>query len=262
MEEASSTSDWLTTTLIIVGTSVAVLVPMLYFLRPKARLLTFVQFFVPDGSGRFLHVFGSERRMPDDGESFDVWYHRVLDVEKLVFYQGESKRGDDLELDSPFVKRSMAQLSGELGVELSLGSEAQDVDDQEDPDENDQYALRSPHPPMVYREGTESDTVKPKHIPKSCILVNQISSEPERFRISLRRDGAEVASHLVSGDADYFGKVIWLHDRPWVAMTYRRMVSVRSGMAMLILDYKTGQMVFDQFITGSAKARKSAAAQQ
>jgi hypothetical protein len=261
MEETSSTYDWSFWFAISMGLVFAVGLPIFLVLRQRGRLLTWLQFFVPDGSGRFLHIFGAERVMPEDGESFDIWHHRLFDLNTLTFHAGEKQRGDDLELDSPFVKRSMDALGKQVGFRLTLGQPAEDVDDQEEPDENDQYALRQSHPPLLLREGSTTDTVKQRPLPADCIVVTMLNTEPEKFTIAVRQNGVEKGSHLIPGDADYFGKVIWVDSKHWVAMTYRRLILSRSGMALLILDYESGKLVFNNFITASSK-KPAAAAQQ
>ncbi len=255
MEQASTTNDWSFWVSILVGILFSAGLFLFFYLRKRSEPLTFIQFFVPDGGGRFLHLFGANRVMPENGDSFDIWHHRLFDLEALSFISGEKQRGNDLELNSPFVKRSVESLSRQLGCKLSLGTPAEEVDDQDNPDENDQYALRSERPPLLLVDGTETDTVNQKMLPPDCVVVTKVSSEPERFRISVRQNGRELGSHLVPGDPEYFGKVVWVSGKPWMVMTYRRIIQIRSGMALLVFNYADGKLIFNNFIgSGSRKA--------
>lgn len=240
--------------------SVLIMGGMFYFMRRKmsARPITYVEHFIRDQSGRHLHIFGAQRIMPDEGESFDIWHHRIFDLTKLTFFPGDSLRGEKLELDSPFVIQSLQKLSAAVGFNLALGEDSGRIDDQDDPEDNDQFSLRAARLPLFYRDHLPTSTERPRTFPADSIIVTQVSEEPERFSIVLRKNGADAATHIVPGDPDYFGRVIWLDPEPWVAITYRRVLPLRSAMALLVLNHQTGEMVFNNFIIASSGKPNSA----
>lgn len=86
--------------------------------RAAASLpLTRVTHLVPDASGSWMHVFGARRLMPEHGDSSDLWCHMMVEPRTGRWVHGASAPGADLDLDSPFVDRSMAVLATALGFE-------------------------------------------------------------------------------------------------------------------------------------------------
>jgi hypothetical protein len=203
----------------------------------KMEPLTFAEYFMKDKSGSFIHILGARRIMPENGDSFDIFEHYVLDLQELKFTKGGSQQGKNLDLRSEFVKRSMAQLSQKLNVTLSFVQVKEDFDD-----EQDGY-LR------VYRfDAVQTDTEVIDSIHPDCLVFVDKGDEADHFSMLIYRGGNLLKRHEMRGMSDYFFKTIYFDDRNWLCFLYRKQKVARSGMAVCIINYETGAMIFDGFV--------------
>jgi hypothetical protein len=225
--------------IIITMASIGTVVLFVFFAirRKKTEPLTYVKFFLKDKNQRYLHILGGKTYMPDEGDSFTVFEHYALDLNSLKFIKGESQRGNDLELESEFVKRSLASLSQKLQGSLQFILPPQNFDEEED------GLLK------VYRMDVfQSDTEVAKELNKDHIIFTS-HGESERFTLTLTRHGKQVAQHNMRGMSDYFFTTIYLKHKPWLCFTYRKQASIfLNGMAICIINYQTGELVFDGFV--------------
>ncbi len=221
--------------------------------EPWRRRLTWMPAMVPDENGRFLHLFGAERISPEDGDSFDIFHHRLFDMRDFRVLQGASQKGDDLELDSPFVTRSLAGFQESLGVLLRpiRDYEYKDVgDDHEAPPARPGEAATNEIPPIPkgpvveVRSSDESDTKKPKGLPAFGVIFFE-NEETRRFRAEVYRDGRRLAVHSMLGDPDYFCHKFYDASTDRLFFTYNK--KNYAGMAIAVLDMKTGALLCDKF---------------
>jgi hypothetical protein len=226
--------------IIITLASIAAVGLFVFFaIRGKKREpLTYVEFFLKDKNQRYLHIFGGHTYMPDDGDSFTVFEHYVFDVHLLKFIKGLGQRGNDLHLQSEFVKRSIKNLSEKLQVPLAYILPADGYDEEED------GLLK------VYRfDSYQSDTEVIEELDKDCLIFITYGENRERFSITIARHGRQLAKHNLQGMSDYFFKTIYLEEKNWLCFTYRKQKSVLlGGMAVCIINYETGALVFDGFV--------------
>ncbi len=217
-------------------TAVGVMIFILFKFK-KYEPLTYTEYFMKDQDGPYLHILGARRIMPDQGDSFDIFEHYVLDYEQLKFTKGGSQRGKNLELGSEFVKRSLAQLSQKLNHAFVFVKRKEGFDE-----EKDGFI-------KVYRfDEVQSDTEEFDQMsPNSLVFINR-GDEANHFSVILYRDGRELARHGMRGLSDYFFTTIYLEDKSWLCFLYRKQRLARSGMAVCILNYDTGALIFDGFV--------------
>lgn len=232
------------TILSIIAPIIAVGVFMYFMIRHKKNEpITYAEFFLKDKSNRFLHILGAKRIMPDEGDSFDIFEHYVLDLNELKYTRGGSQRGKDLHLESDFVKRSMADLSQKLNTSLGFIMPEEDYDDEES------GLLK------VYRfDADQSDTeVYGEMSNDNLVFINE-GNDTGRFSMIVHRNGRALKKHLMKGMNDYFFKTIYLEDRLWLCFTYRKQKTLlNTGMAVCIIHYETGELIFDGFVSNGTK---------
>lgn len=229
-----------------VGTILSIVIPIMvmaimFFIMikyKKSEPLTYVEFFMKDKSGPYIHILGARRVMPDEGDSFDIFQHYLFDYEKLKMIKGESQRGKNLHLQSEFVKRSMAKLSGMTGTKLEFVPAKDGFDDDED------GLLK------VYRfEQVQSDTEVFEPIQPNCLVFVDQGDAADHFNLNVYREGVLLATHRMRGISDYFFKTVYLEEKSWVCFLYHKQTAtLRSGMAVCIVNYTSGEMIFDGFV--------------
>lgn len=209
--------------------------------EPWRRRLTWMPAMVPDENGRFLHIFGAERISPEDGDSFDIFHHRLFELQTFRIRQGASQKGDDLELDSPFVNRSLDGFRDTLGAILRPIRDYEYKDVTEDEEEG---AVFSRGPVVEVRNANETDTRKPRPAPPFSVLFFE-NEEARQFRAEVYRDGRKLADHSMKGDPDYFCHKFYDPSTERLYFTYNK--NDLAGMAISVLDMKTGALLCDKF---------------
>jgi hypothetical protein len=200
--------------------------------------LDLVEHLIPDAGGRYLHVFGRKTYMPDHGDSFSVYHHLLFDVDTRECISGDKLRGEDLELDSPFVAASMAGLSERLATTLAFRRKKKHEDaEAEEP------------LPVITRKATHTDTERPKPLPENAVILWAVSETPARFDVELRRDGTSRARWRMRGRAEtpWLARR-WFPERGLLVMTYYRDLGLRSGVGLLLIDTRTPTILMNQFL--------------
>lgn len=213
--------------------------------RKKREPLTFIEFFLKDKNPKYLHILGARRMMPEDGDSFDIFEHYVFDLSQLKFTKGGSQRGEKLDLKSEFVKRSVATLSQKLNDTLVFDMTSKAVDNEDDDDCNE-VVLK-----VYHLKTTQSDTeVLEEMNPNRLVFVTH-SDGGGPFKMLIYKNDQELGQHLMRGMSDYFFKSLYIRDKNWLCFSYRKEETFTSGMALCIINYSTGELVFDGFIQPS-----------
>lgn len=146
------------------------------------RTLTRVTHLVPDASGTWLHVFGAERLMPEDGVSSDVWYHLMVEPRSGRWVSGAGAQGPDLKLRSAFVDQSMAGLAPVLGFAPAL-AKGGELDVTMDGPTADARPLKPPRKqPRPIRLAISASPPREMRISQAC-------------RATLHIDGKAISSH-------------------------------------------------------------------
>lgn len=208
------------------------------FKYKKNEPLTYAEFLLKDMNGQFIHILGARRVMPEQGDSFDIFEHYLFDLQQMKMIKGDSQRGKTLDLKSEFVKRSMDRLSAMKGCRLAFEwpKEGHDV-------ERDDLL-------KVYRfDEVQSDTEVFEPIHPDCMVFIDRGDDGDHFLLNIYRNGNKLATHQMKGMSDYFFKTIYLPERSWVCFLYRKQnMALRSGMALCILNYDSGEMIYDGFV--------------
>lgn len=206
--------------------------------RKKREPLTYAEFFINDASGKYIHILGARRVMPENGDSFDIYEHYLLDMQTLKLIKGDSQRGKSLDLKSEFVKRSMANLSALTGIQLKMVQP------------NNNFNHEADGLLKVYRfDQVQSDTEVFDPIEGDSLVFIDQGDEADHFSMNLYRHGNLVKSHRMRGLSDYFFKTIYVEEKNWVCFIYRKQVAgLLSGMAVCILNYENGELVMDKFV--------------
>lgn len=232
---------------LVAGTLPVVALLVWVLLRAARRApLDCVAHLIPDKGGRYFHLFGTRTYMPDDGDSFGVWHHLLFDSKTRTFLSGANQKGEDLHLDSPFVERSMAQLSEAVGAPLAFDRHAAKSDD---------GTKRALGLPITHRDGGSTDTEQPEPLPADAFVVWALGNSPARFALELRRGGATKGRWSFPGTANFLA-LRKLPDK-LLLLTYLRetMDGTRVGAGMAILDPETGGTFMDDFVRTGAPTR-------
>jgi hypothetical protein len=212
-------------------------------LLPKRRI-TYIEQLVRDENPRFLHLFCVHTVMPDEGESFHIYVHHLFDTERKMITVGEKQRGESLQLDSPFVTRSMEKLSQAMKTILSL---KRNEDDDEENDSSSKYET-NPRPKVLLRDGKATDTEKPKSPPKDGLLFTDYGDDSCKFTLEIFRTGRCIASHNMTGRPDYFFKKVWLAEKEQLIFTYRKGGWAMGGMAIAVVNFRNGELMMDEYL--------------
>lgn len=223
--------------LLTTGAFTAALAGVLYWAVRRASL-DVIDHLILDESGRYVHVFGQTIHMPEDGDSFSVYRHLVLELDTLRVVPGDKRRGEALELDSPFVAASMSRLSGQLGVKLAFAGRVE--------------KNRRSSVPVVIRSAKRSDTENERSPPPNSVILWTVSDTPPRFDLELRCDGKTRLRKAMKGHVDEpFRKRCAVPARGLVLLTYLRDANFTTGVALLVIDVEEGVIRSDELLRGS-----------
>lgn len=219
-----------------------------------------------------IHVFGARRVMPDEGDSFDIWHHRIIDTNDFSVIKGIKQNGNDFSIKSAFAKRALEDMAKKLNRNLAFdlleGEEDEDEtaisEDPDDFDEEEEYEedeeieedpvetepSKKNTFPVILHDSRDTDTAELPKMPRDGIVLTTIKdSDQERFTIRVFRYGQEVASHRMKGMCDYFRNEIHYPKKNMLLMTYRKEIGLSSGgMGFYVLNTESGELLHDGFI--------------
>jgi hypothetical protein len=195
-----------------------------------------VHHLLPDEGGRHVHIFASTTHMPDDAPSFRIYHHLLYDLESQTILRGLKQRGEELDLDSPFVARALQHLSGRVGLELKLAPSRG-------------RAARAAELSFHELRGTWTDTEVPEPPPEEGIVIWDMGDEPDRFDIDVRQGGRSLVRHRLKGR----GQGPWrahlhLPQHHQLLLSYGRDFFVQGGSALLVLDTRTWAILYQGFL--------------
>lgn len=230
---------------------------MSFFSKLFTRKLTFVDTVCRDAFHKdILHVFGAIRVMPEDGDSFDIWRHCVIDLNSFAVINGLQQTGNDFSIKSPYAQRALEHMAALMGRQLAFAAKKEESDDEDMYD--DDYVAPPEGPDLEENCEVEitdlkrydSDTAEPqKRIRNGLVFTEMNFGERERFSLEVVKSGATMASHLLNGDPDYFRHVLYLRERNQLLITYRKTGWMGAGgMAFIVLNYGTGEKAFDGYL--------------
>lgn len=229
---------------------------MSFFSKLFTRKVTYIDTLCRDKCQKdVLHVFGARRVMPEDGDSYDIWRHCVIDLNTFYVTNGLEQTGNEFSTKSPYAKRAVEHMSSLLGKQLAL------LEKKEEDDEDvyaDDYVPSSDGPNLEdhceveIRDRTlrDSDTAEPRKSIKNGLVFTEMNiGERERFSLAVIKSGVELSSFVISGDADYFRHVLHIKESNRLLVTFRKTGMLTSGgMGFLVLDYGTGEKLHEGYL--------------
>jgi hypothetical protein len=237
------------TTILIMGGSIAfsALVFFIIIRSAKNKPLTVISEIVEDKKNPGLyHIFGSVTFMPDDSPSFEKYQHFLLNTADLKVIKGMEQRGSDFDIRSPFVARCIEHMKTISGRDLQLKEETEDTGD-EDYDDAQEMTREKAKINIVKHERDESDTSIPKKVKGNVIDVYDTSfGERDQFALSITLDGMQFSIPKVKGLGDV-DKVIWRKNNQKLFIFYNRMVMMKFGVGMIVMDTSSGAVISDDY---------------
>jgi len=245
---------------------------MSFFSDLFTRKITFIEWMGRDATYQdILHVFGAIRVMPDEGDSFDIYRHSVIDLNSYSVINGLQQRGTEFSIKSEFAKRCIQQMSQQMNRQLKPLLKAENIEQEEeveveDQNENPEDLLRifdiqtktveedpfedNCEIAVVDRDSHESDTSEAKKLPGTAIIFTKNKvGDRERFLLRLRRSGRDCSDHQMSGMPDYFRYVLHLKQSNRIVATYRKEGAFGTGgMAFFVLDANSGELLHNDYI--------------
>ena len=230
--------------LIIVGSFILVLgLTFLYIFKRRTKIQV-IDEVVADSNMNLFHIFGHSIYMPDDAPSFEIYRHYVFDVSNYQFTAGSHQQGTGIDIESPFVERSMQMLSGKMGRVLKL------VPDDEDNEIRSEIKV-------IYRDLNTTDTEVIENIPNNAFVVTKLRENEIGFsKVSLEifRNGISMSRRVFKGWAEHEFRIYKTASPNEVILMYSK-GRVNYGISLAVIDLGTGDFLFDQYITETKKIR-------
>lgn len=231
---------------------------MSFFSKLFTRNITFIEWMGRDATYQdILHVFGAIRVMPDEGDSFDIYRHSVIDLNTYEVTNGLQQRGTEFSIKSEFAKRCVVQMSTQMNRQLNPALKVEAEDDEEWTDEDtanyipEEISLEENcELAIVDRDANDSDTGESKKLPNTALIYTKNSvGDRERFTLRLRKSGRDREAHQMYGMGDYFRYVLHLKQTGRIIGTYRKESRAGTGgMAFFVLDGTTGMLLHNDMI--------------
>lgn len=233
------------TTIIIIASvlGTGIFMFLMVWIIIRGRTINNVSYFIADEKYPVFHILGAEYVMPDEGESYEVYKHYIFSQHTLKFEMLSKQQGKGIDLESPFIKRSLEGFAAKYNETLRFGLHAVS---------NEFTVLRSagkidPVFTLHYTNWQKSDTEVAPKLDNNC-LVFEKRSESDLFNLTLRKGGREVATHKMRGlpDVAFFGFIDSTTMRLY--FTYLKKRGLKYGVGLCVLQYETGELVFDEFV--------------
>ncbi|TSJ41610.1 hypothetical protein [Fluviicola chungangensis] len=228
--------------LVTVGCSVLVFGLIFLFIVKKKTKIHAIDAVVADNTLNFYHIFGHSMYMPDDSPSYEVYRHYVFNLSNYQFTAGDHQRGKGIDLNSPFVERSMETLSKKLGRTLSPAPNK---------------AIKHPEIKVIHRDLNASDTEVMEKIPANAFVVTKLRENDmglSKVRLEIYRNGIEIRKHEFRGWAEHDFRIYETPFSNQVLMIYSK-GGINFGIALAVIDLTNGDFLFDQYITETKRNR-------
>ncbi len=228
-------------TLVIVGSSILVFGMIFLFIVKKKTKIHAIDAVVADSTSNLIHIFGHSIYMPDDSPSYEIYRHYVFDLLNYRFTPGANQKGKGIDIDSPFVERSLKMLSQKLGRTLSLA-----------PDKSIRSEIK-----VIHRDLDSSDTEVTEKVPPNAFVVTKLRENDmglSKVRLEIYRGGIEIRRHEFRGWAEHDFRIYETPFSNQVLMIYSK-GGINFGIALAVIDLTNGDFLFDQFITENKKSQ-------
>lgn len=222
---------------------------MSFFSKLFTRSITYIEALTRDAQYQdILHVFGAVRVMPDEGDSYDIYRHSIIDLNSYEVTNGLQQRGNEFSLKSAFAKRCIEHMSQVLNRKLvPVVKKEEDDSDEEEIEVAEEFENLEDNCelPVTDVDSSDTDTGEAKKLPRTGLVFmkNSIGNR-ERFLVQLYKSGIAMEQHQMSGVADYFRFVLYLKSTNRIVVTYRKESWIGTGgMAFFVLDASTGSLL-------------------
>lgn len=226
-------------TLVIVGCAVLVSGLIFLFIVKKKTKIHAIDAVVADSTGNLFHIFGHSIYMPDDSPSYEIYRHYVFDLLNYRFTAGANQKGKGIDLDSPFVERSLQMLSTKMGRTLKLS-----------PEKQIEAGIK-----IIRRDIDSSDTEVTGKIPPNAFVVTKLRENDmglSKVRLEIYLNGIEIRRHEFKGWAEHDFRIYETPFSNQVLMIYSK-GGINFGIALAVIDLTNGDFLFDQYITENKK---------
>lgn len=241
--------------IIITAGSVAFSCLLMFFVfrGVKNRPLTVLSEIVEDKKNPGLyHIFGAVTFMPDDSPSFEKYQHYLLNTADLKVIKGLEQRGTDFDIHSAFAARCLEHMKTISGRDLQFKQDVEE-DSEDYEDDAEELAKEKNKVRIVKHEPGESDTSIPKVIKGNVIEVFDTSfGERNHFALKVTLDNMSFSIPKVKGMGD-LNKVIWRKNNQRLFIFYNRMVMMKFGVGMLVVDTNSGSVLSDDYFRQNLK---------
>lgn len=226
---------------VFIGCSILVLgLTFLYIFKGRTKIQV-VDVVVADSAMNLFHIFGHSIYMPDDSPSFEIYRHYVFDLSNYQFTAGSHQQGTGIDIDSPFVERSLQLLSGKMGRKLKLA-----------PGNHIRSDIK-----VIYRDVNATDTEVIEKIPGNAFVVTKLRENEMGFSnvgLEIYRNGINIRRHVFKGWAEHKFRIYKTSFPNQVILLYSK-GRVNYGIALAVIDLTNGDFLFDQYITEIKKIR-------
>lgn len=220
---------------------------MSFFRDLFSKKITYVEYFRSDRNyPELIHVFGARRIMPDEGDSFDIWRHCVVNAMDFSVTVGIEQRGNEFSINSGFAKRALEEMAKKMNRNLAFAAEKNEDDDDDEPVTPKRSTVK-----FYLRDSNDTDTAELPKTPKDGVVLTTFKTEVrEGFSVQPYSKGLPLQSHTLTGMCDYFRHAIFYPERNQLIVTYRKekMGGTNGGMAFYVLDMNDGALLCDKFI--------------
>lgn len=227
--------------LIIIGCTILVVgLTFLYIFKGRTKIQV-IDTVVADSDMNLFHIFGHSIYMPDDSPSFEIYRHYVFDFSTYQFTAGAHQQGKGIDVDSPFVERSLQMLSGKMGRTLKLA-----------PDKPLRSEIK-----VIYRDLNTTDTEVIEKIPNNAFVVTKLRENElglSKVSLEIYRNGINMRRHVFKGWAEHEFRIYKTSFPNHVILMYSK-GSINYGIALAVIDLSNGDFLFNQFITETRKIR-------
>lgn len=228
-------------TSITVACSLVVFGLIFFFIIKRKTKIHAIDAVVADTASNLIHIFGHSIYMPDDSPSFEIYRHYVFDTSNFQFTAGAHQQGKGIDIDSPFVERSLKMLSEKLGKTLKLATDKQIESEIK----------------VIRRDLNSSDTEVTETIPGNAFIVTKLRENDmgtAKVRLEIRRNGIDIRRHEFRGWAEHDFRIYKTSASNQVIMIYSK-GGVNFGIALAVIDLTNGDFLFNQFITSGKKTQ-------
>lgn len=221
--------------LIIIGCSILVLGLTIWFIASGRTKIQVIDEVIADSDANLIHIFGHSIYMPDDSPSFEIYRHFVFDFSNNQFIAGDHQQGTGINIESPFVERSLQSLSNKLGRRLQLA-----------PDKEIRSAIK-----VIRRDLNNTDTEVIEKIPNDAFVVTKLRENEMGFskvRLEIYRGGINIRRHEFKGWAEHDFRIYKTSFSNQVILTYAK-GWMNYAVSLVVIDLSTDEFLFEQYIS-------------